>query len=825
MAADEQREPAPSGETNGTGSNNIDNGIVRSDAPMQEALEPKLDDAVAFLHWFRPAGPWVLTAIHNDRKNYDTVTETFQRGDEDRMRAWIEHHNLVRGFNLYHHVNGVLRPLTKKAEKTDMASMDWIHVDIDPMPGKPIDAERARILGMLGEHDHLPAPTATVYSGGGYWGLWRLKNPLPIDGDLTKAEDAERYNRQVELLMGADACHNCDRIMRLPGTINWPNDKKKAKGQVPVLACVVEHHDDRIYPLSAFTKAEPKPDSVPTSATEVKVSGTRRHVELDDLPKELNDRIKVIIQQGRDDDQPLAGKDQSRSAWLLYAVGSMVRCKDIDDDTIYAIITAPKYKISASVLDKGSRAQVDRYALRQIKRAKEDAIAPELAELNDTYAVIKSIGGKCRVMQYERVGRRDVPRFSEFQDFKNAYCNRYVQVLVGKDAKGQEQSKPVPLGKWWLEHPERRDYEGVVFDPTTAEEVVFTKNKADKGRLNLWRGFAVEPKAGDWSLMQAHIRFVAGDHAEYLLNWMAWTVQNPHRPAEVAIVFRGKEGTGKGAIAREFGRLFGNHFQHISDPEDFVGKFNAPLMNCVFLFADEAFAPDSRRAVGKMKALLTEEEIQIELKGVDKVSWPNRLHVMVASNEGFVVPASLSDRRFVVFDVPDEHMQDGAYFDALFAQMDNGGREAMLHDLLSRPLGDWHPRKDRPKTAALNEQKAMALRGVERLWFEALCSGELPAGVPMSEGRVALPSGALLAAWEKRLGKSPEGATNELAALMHKPQGNHRGQGMEFEKKTNAPRGYVLPKLAECRRLWAERRFPVEWEDSDAEWSLAQRPF
>ena len=42
--------------------------------------------------------------------------------------------------------------------------------------------------------------------------------PIPIDGVLAAAEDAARYNKQLELIYGADNCHNIDRILRLPGT-------------------------------------------------------------------------------------------------------------------------------------------------------------------------------------------------------------------------------------------------------------------------------------------------------------------------------------------------------------------------------------------------------------------------------------------------------------------------------------------------------------------------------------------------------------------------------------------------------------------------------
>ena len=56
---------------------------------------------------------------------------------------------------------------------------------------------------------------------------------MPIDGKEAQYEDAKLYNVQLELLFGGDNCHNVDRILRLPGTINIPDAKKLKKGRKP----------------------------------------------------------------------------------------------------------------------------------------------------------------------------------------------------------------------------------------------------------------------------------------------------------------------------------------------------------------------------------------------------------------------------------------------------------------------------------------------------------------------------------------------------------------------------------------------------------------
>ena len=98
----------------------------------------------------------------------------------------------------------------------------------------------------------------------------------------------------------------------------------------------------------------------------------------------------------------------------------------------------------------------------------------------------------------------------------------------------------------------------------------------DGGAYNLWRGFAVEPKPGDCTLYLDHWRDVvcAGDreHYRWALAWMAQAVQRRAEKPGTAIVMRGGEGVGKGTAAQGFGRLFGQHFVHVTSTRMVTGN-------------------------------------------------------------------------------------------------------------------------------------------------------------------------------------------------------------------------------------------------------------
>lgn len=203
-------------------------------------------------------------------------------------------------------------------------------------------------------------------------------------------------------------------------------------------------------------------------------------------------------------------------------------------------------------------------------------VAGAVAYFNDRYFVISEYG---KTVIYKpaydyQVNRRYYERLS-FDDFSKLYMNRKVR-WTGADGKEVEAKAP----SVWLTNEYRREYTGrLVFDPAG-------KSKR-RDVLNLWDGFAVEPKPGSWYRLRKHTHdIICGGNDEcfdYVMNWMARLVQRPGEQGEVAIVLRSVEGTGKGILARAIKHLLGQHGLHISNARHLVGNFNSHLRDCVFL--------------------------------------------------------------------------------------------------------------------------------------------------------------------------------------------------------------------------------------------------
>lgn len=658
-------------------------------------------NSVAFLQKFHPTGYWALTAIKVDRKGIETAT--FTPDQVDKAKAWIKKRNGKA--NLYFSVNQPDRALTKKALRQDIASVGWLHVDLDAQPGKELDSELARIKTLITQECPIVPPTVITFSGGGYQAFWRLDLPIEINGDMVEADRLAQYNKQLELVLGGDNCHNIDRIMRLPGTMNIPNAKKVERGRTQVEAEVYSFKD-HVYPLSQFSLAPKLQSHAQTTDALVDTTDVIRLQSIDDLNQwHVCDRVKVIIVQGHHPDEAKDG-DDSRSGWVFDACCQLIR-DQVPEEVIYSVITDPNFGISAHVLSVDGNS--DRYALRQIQRAREEVEEPWLRELNDQFMVIGNLGGKCRICEevFDPILARPRLTKQSFTDFKNRYCNHFV--TVGK--------KQVPVGMWWTNHPRRSQYDRMIFSPGTEEP----------GAYNLWQGFAYKSIPGT-----AHHPFLTHlrnnicqnneYHYQYLLGWMARGVQYPARPGETAVVMRGPSGVGKSFFAKTFGALLGRHFFQVSDAKHLVGSFNAHLRDCVVLFGDEAFFAGDRKHESVLKTLITEQQMIIEAKGVDAEVSPNFIHLILASNSQWVVPTGATERRFFVLDVGDRHQQDVPYFRKIQQSMEAGGFENLLHELLTRDLTHFNVRQV-PLTEALREQKLFSLDPMGQWWLSRLMDG------------------------------------------------------------------------------------------------------
>lgn len=435
-----------------------------------------------------------------------------------------------------------------------------------------------------------------------------------------------------------------------------------------------------------------------------------------------------------------------------------------------------------------------------------------LKQMNEKHAFINSIGGKPMISYYiyNEAFNKELLEFITPDSFRTIYSNQSIAV----------DKRPIELGVWWLKNSRRREYQTIIFDPSAPKE--------NKGCLNLWEGFATEPKQKNngWKCTLRHIYKILCNSDpikfNYVIKWFAWCIQNPGQRAEVSIIFKGKEGAGKGFIFTQFVHLFGQHGMSIANRELLTGKHNGHFAKIVFLFADEAYYPGDKEVEGVIKQLITEPKIPYRAMYKDAVMGANRLHIGMSTNAKWVIPAGEDTRRYFINEVNNQYakgqcsnLERDLYFSRLWLEMKHNGREAMLYDLLNMPLAGWHPRNDIPDTAELHEQKRLSLSRLHQSIFTFIDDGMLPGEFDIYHRYVV----------------SAQQLYMYLETIDHANRTQSQNKKSEIIKELGAKREkrvtgvhWIFPPLSEVRQAWNDKFVQHSWDDKE-QWQIIKTAY
>jgi hypothetical protein len=227
---------------------------------LQDDLEPATDRAAVedFLVLWCAGLPHVtLIGIKPDGPTRGRV---FRWPEElPDLLTWVEAMN--PDHNIYFSVGLADPRVNKKPTKANLIALVAQHADLDPRDGAPLAEERARLLALADELTATDCPPSFIIdSGGGIQVFYRAAEPIAADPETIA--DLEDLNRRLEATLGGKGTHNADRIMRLPGTINWPNKKKRKAGRAACQARLLHgrgHTCDRDQIERAIAALEDEP--------------------------------------------------------------------------------------------------------------------------------------------------------------------------------------------------------------------------------------------------------------------------------------------------------------------------------------------------------------------------------------------------------------------------------------------------------------------------------------------------------------------------------------------------------------------------------------
>ena len=413
--------------------------------------------------------------------------------------------------------------------------------------------------------------------------------------------------------------------------------------------------------------------------------------------------------------------------------------------------------------------------------------------------------------------------------------NKQIEaVRSGLDRKGLQMFRMTPgklLLRRYLEAlPVASDAGKAIADflvsPSTTvyDQIAFSPLQTPPTTLNLWSGPTVTPRPGSWDIIKSFLLEViaAGDIGlyRYFTLFLAQMLQKPEEKPGVVMAMLGGQGTGKGSALRIVDRIWSSSTLLVSDVDHVIGRFNAALEGNFAICMDEAMFAGDKRAMDRLKSLVTEPTITTEQKNQPRRSIDSYHRFFATTNHEHLAHIEADDRRFVFFHVSDKRQGDGGYWKQLHQAINDPAIiSAMVYDLERYDLTDFDVRR-RPRNEAHMDQKLRSLTGFDRYWYEVLQSGDFGPGVypdPTGawSGSCFISTKGLLSGWkdyergqrlfQPRQERDLHNALDRLCPSAQRRRPTNKG---------NQKRGRNLPPLATARLEFAVAMGgTVQWYD------------
>ena len=332
--------------------------------------------------------------------------------------AWALQENLA-GRNLYWTANRCRSGLNKKPAKADIEAARFVYVDIDP----PKAGGRLDQTSVRHQIDQLDMPpTAIIDSGNGVQALWKLDPPFP------DALQTEQINEGIARQLGGDNCHNTDRLLRLPGTINYPTASKAKRGCVPVASSIISMDPALLYAVEdlkrTFPTATPPRAGRPPKLVQVEL-GDVPPLAATDLKRDNHREVRNMIKRPEDH-----FRTADRSAWAYGIACAMVK-DGYSDAEVIGILMNPSLPGCAHIHDQADPMRAARRALSSAKQGpfkpgtlgfdqdgKRQSVSPpeEYGDVHNAAFFAKSRHGQLAFVH-------QVDRWMEWTDGRWRYCN------------------------------------------------------------------------------------------------------------------------------------------------------------------------------------------------------------------------------------------------------------------------------------------------------------------------------------------------------------------------------------------------------------------
>lgn len=238
----------------------------------------------------------------------------------------------------------------------------------------------------------------------------------------------------------------------------------------------------------------------------------------------------------------------------------------------------------------------------------------------------------------------------------------------------------------WIEDPERRNYDAIVFDPKF-------KNKND---FNLFTGFKYETMKNpekDTSIIHQLLDHLfiteTENYKDHILDWLSFIIQKKDKTNICISMYSAEHGVGKNSFIELIRKLIDEKYvSKLENIDELNMQFNSWSENKFILYGDEILAK-TKDLYLQLKNSITRSQIKINKKNVDAYEQNNYANYIFSTNER--VPfgrIEKNDRRLDMLHVSEKKLDNNLARKFYNTLEDDEIICSFFHELLIRRIPD-----------------------------------------------------------------------------------------------------------------------------------------
>lgn len=256
-------------------------------------------------------------------------------------------------------------------------------------------------------------------------------------------------------------------------------------------------------------------------------------------------------------------------------------------------------------------------------------------------------------------------------------------------------------------------------------------NALGQSGINTYTPAYINRRAGNPEPFLRHMQLLMpnDNDRKIYMDYLAHVVKYPGYKVPWAPMLQSLPGAGKNLIKEVVEHAIGDPYIYYPKASELVStgsKFNGWMRDKLIIWVDEIRVDERRDLVEVLKPMITETQLEIEGKGQDQRKEDNWANWLFFSNYKNAIPIDDKERRYAIFYLAIQTMADlisrgmnDAYFDHLYAWMQNGGgKEIMAEYLLSYPIERGSLPMRAPMTSSTEEALKHSRSPLQKLMLE-----------------------------------------------------------------------------------------------------------